>query len=165
MPASKLKSAVRPTSKRQPPGRSEFDAALLTLSQAPPADLAETLHAILRTVAETMKVERVSVWFFDEKFSEMTCRELFQLGVGYHSQGTRLKAANYPRYFSAMRQQRVIAAADARRDPQTSEFTKGYLVPLDIHAMLDVPIRRRGKMVGVVCHEHTGDVRAWTADE
>jgi len=151
--------------KRQPAGRREFDAALLKLAQAPPADLAETLRTILRAVAETMKVERVSVWFFDEKFSEMTCRELFQLGTGYHSQGTKLKASSYPRYFRAMREQRVIAAADARRDPQTSEFAKGYLAPLRIHAMLDVPIRRRGQMVGVICHEHTGDVRAWTADE
>jgi GAF domain-containing protein len=31
--------------------------------------------------------------------------------------------------------------------------------------MLDVPIFANGKMIGVVCHEHTGSKRKWTSDE
>jgi GAF domain-containing protein len=31
--------------------------------------------------------------------------------------------------------------------------------------MLDVPIWSEGKMIGVVCHEHTGDFRKWNSDE
>jgi PAS domain S-box-containing protein len=143
----------------------DFDRALLQLARTETSDFSEILRTILQTVAETMEVERVSVWFFDGDLSGLTCRELFQRSKGFHGQGARLEAASYPRYFDAMREQRVIAANDARRDRKTSEFTKGYLEPLGIHAMLDVPIRRGGQLVGVVCHEDTGGVREWTDDE
>ena len=56
-------------------------------------------------------------------------------------------------------------AHDARTDKRTSEFRKGYLVPLGITSMLDAPVFLRGKMVGVVCHEHTGRPRRWQLHE
>ena len=54
---------------------------------------------------------------------------------------------------------------DARTDPRTQEFTADYLTPLGIASMLDAPIRSGGKMIGVLCNEHTGAMRAWTPDE
>ena len=56
-------------------------------------------------------------------------------------------------------------ADDARSDPKTSEFTEGYLKPLGIAAMLDVPIRQHGRMVGIICAEHVGPARAWSSEE
>ena len=50
-------------------------------------------------------------------------------------------------------------------DRRTSEFRKGYLEPLGITSMLDAPVFLRGKMVGVVCHEHTGRARRWQLHE
>jgi PAS domain S-box-containing protein len=40
-----------------------------------------------------------------------------------------------------------------------------YLKPLGIGAMLDVPLRQNDSTIGVLCLEHVGDGRAWTADE
>src|SRR4029077_7677403 len=54
---------------------------------------------------------------------------------------------------------------NARTDRRTSEFRKGYLVPLGIMSMLDAPVFLRGKMAGVVCHEHTGKPRRWKLHE
>ena len=68
-----------------------------------------------------------------------------------------------PRYFEALQSERAIRAHDARTDKRTSEFRKGYLVPLGITSMLDAPVFLRGKMVGVVCHEHTGPAAALAA--
>ena len=70
-----------------------------------------------------------------------------------------------PRYFEALQSERAIRAHDARSDPRTSEFRKGYLEPLGITSMLDAPVFLRGKMVGVVCHEHTGRPRRWQLHE
>ncbi len=162
-------AATRPSKRAAPkPTRAvprDYDRALLSLAKTETSDFSEMLRTILRTVAETMEVERVSVWFFDADLSALTCRELFQQSTGFQGSGARLEASKYPRYFDAMREQRVIAAGDARRNRQTSEFTKGYLEPLGIHAMLDVPIRRGGQLVGVVCHEKTSGVREWTDAE
>ena len=38
-------------------------------------------------------------------------------------------------------------------------------MPLGITSMLDAPVFLRGKMVGVVCHEHTGRPRRWQLHE
>src|SRR6185436_3702696 len=67
--------------------------------------------------------------------------------------------------FDALQRERTIRAHDARTDIRTSEFRDGYLVPLGIRAMLDAPVFLRGKMVGVVCHEHTGKPRRWKLHE
>ena len=86
---------------------------------------------------------------------------LFELSTGQFSAGAELNAADYPAYFAALAGTDVLAAADARHDPRTREFAAGYLEPLGIGAMLDVPIRPDG----VLCHEHVGPPRAWLPDE
>ena len=65
----------------------------------------------------------------------------------------------------ALKEERTIAAHDAHTDPRTSCFSQGYLGPLGIGALLDVPIWVDGRMWGVVCHEHVGPARKWTVDE
>src|SRR5690606_11800656 len=50
-------------------------------------------------------------------------------------------------------------------DPSTRAFSKGYLAPHGIGAMLDVPIRVGGELTGVLCHEHVGGPRLFLADE
>jgi diguanylate cyclase (GGDEF)-like protein/PAS domain S-box-containing protein len=79
--------------------------------------------------------------------------------------GPVLAEVDYPSYFAALRSGRPILAGDAHTDPITCEFSSGYLTPLGIGAMLDVPVFIRGKLAGVVCHEHVGGTREWTSDE
>ena len=62
-------------------------------------------------------------------------------------------------------ERRVVCAEDALTSPLTAELTAAYLVPLGIGALMDAPIYREGRIVGVVCHEHLGGARAWTEPE
>src|SRR5262249_47699726 len=89
----------------------------------------------------------------------------YQRSEKQHSAGLRIGAADAPSYFAALQRERAIRAHDARTDPRTSEFCEGYLDPLGITSMLDAPVFLRGKMVGVVCHEHTGKARRWKLHE
>jgi signal transduction histidine kinase len=66
-----------------------------------------------------------------------------------------------PRYLATLESSLTLAADDAQRDPRTSELTDSYLVPHGVVSMLDAPIRRDGRLVGVVCHEQTGAPRQW----
>jgi signal transduction histidine kinase len=75
--------------------------------------------------------------------------------------GQRLEVKDYPRYFRALDESRVVSAERAYSDPRTSEFTAGYLEPNGISSMLDVPIRMHGVLAGVLCHEHVGALRDW----
>jgi len=84
---------------------------------------------------------------------------------GEDRQGLVLSARDYPVYFKALMSGRAIDAGDARQDPRTREFREGYLEPLGIHAMLDAAIRVDGRIVGIVCCEHSGAPRPWLTDE
>jgi PAS domain S-box-containing protein len=139
--------------------------ATLTLLREPFVSLQVALRRITEIVAETLEVERVSIWTFSENRAEIQCRDLFHLAERRHEQGAALAVTQYPRYFAALEDSLTIAAEDARADPRTSEFTEGYLSVLGISSMMDAPIRHRAMTLGVLCHEHVGAPREWTLDE
>lgn len=128
-------------------------------------DVEATMARMMEAAAITLNVARASVWMYDEANSAIQCADLFVLGEGTHSKGTVLSERDYPTYFAALKRERSIAANNAHTDPRTSCFSASYLTPLGIGAMLDVPIWVRGKMTGVICHEHVGGDRAWSEEE
>jgi diguanylate cyclase (GGDEF)-like protein/PAS domain S-box-containing protein len=68
---------------------------------------------------------------------------------------------DYPKYFAAIDNSRVLSVDDVSTHSATQELLASYLNPLGITSMLDVPIIIEGRMRGVLCHEHTGPKRAW----
>ena len=128
-------------------------------------DLRETARRVNEAASEALNVSRVSVWLLDEGRTRIESLDLFERESHRHSSGVQLAQRDYPAYFAALATERTIAAHDAHTDPRTSSFSAGYLTPLGIGALLDVPIWVEGKMIGVVCHEHLGKARTWNADE
>jgi len=142
--------------------------ALADLMRSPvlgQGDIDAAVRQITETAVEVLDVERASVWDLVEDGSAIVCRDLYERSQRRHSAGTRIAAADVPRYFAALERERGIRADDARVDLRTSEFRDGYLVPQGITSMLDAPVFLRGQMVGVVCHEHTGPARRWQLAE
>ena len=127
--------------------------------------LEAVLKELTRVAAETIGVERVSVWLLNADGTELRCEQLYERSADLHSSGVVLKAADYPRYFAALKLGRAIDGHDAHRDPRTREFSASYLTPLGITSMMDAAIRRDGSVVGVVCVEHVGEPRTWTSAE
>ena len=121
--------------------------------------------AVTEAGAQTLGVERASVWLYDPGRTRIRCLDLFERTPGRHSDGAELERAKYPAYFAAIDADRTIPADDARTDPRTREFAAGYLDALGIGSMLDAPIRVGGQTVGVLCYEHVGPARRWTVDE
>ncbi len=128
-------------------------------------DLDAALREIAVAAAHTLKVERVNIWLFNEDRSKVQCLEHFELSKGIHTKGSELAAAEYPIYFRALEEERIIAAHDAHSDPRTREFSDSYLKPFDISSLLDAPIRLRGRMMGLICHENVGSPRQWKLEE
>ncbi len=127
--------------------------------------LHDSLRIITEAVARTFEVGQVSVWLFAENHSIIRCVDMYELSTDHHSHGMELKAADYPAYFKALSEGELIAAHDACKDPRTREFLNSYLAPLGITSMLDVPIRLKGQIIGIVCYEHMGPARKWTLTE
>jgi diguanylate cyclase (GGDEF)-like protein len=128
----------------------------------------ENLHEAFRKASEisanTLGVQRVSIWLYDDDRSTIVCHDLFVLGEG-HSSGQILKRTVYPHYFNSLDRGRAMLVNDAWSDAITREFKDGYLKQNNIYSMLDIPIHYHGEVIGVVRHEHTGSLRTWTIYE
>jgi signal transduction histidine kinase len=129
----------------------------------------QPLPAVFRRVceiaADTLGVERVGVWLMTHDGKAMRCANLFQRSAGTHSEGVTLQVADFPEYFRAVAARRALPTEMAQADPRTAELRDAYLVPLGITSLLDAPLLRAGKMIGVVCHEHVGPPREWTTED
>lgn len=141
-----------------------FQSTLLELAQGNFEDLDFALKRITETDARALNVERVGVWLFNEDGTSIVCENMFCLGKNSHEKGNLINASDAPDYFRALGESRTIAADDAWADPRTREHVEGYLKPNGITSMMDVPVWLRGKVAGIVCHEHVGPKCHWTME-
>ncbi len=125
----------------------------------------EKLKTIIRQTAITLSCERVSVWKLDDGGASLTADYIYKLSTDEYLPGLSLYQKDFPLYFSRLAQNAHITANDAHTDPATVEFSAGYLAPIGISSMLDIPILEGEKVVGVICHEHVGAKRSWTENE
>ncbi len=127
--------------------------------------LETAFQRITETAANTLDVERVGVWLLVDHPRAIRCVDLYERSKATHSAGLTLLVDHFPGYFAALEQRRTVPAVLAASDPLTGELAEAYLEPLGITSMLDAAIFIAGEIVGVVCHEHTGPPRQWTAEE
>ncbi len=124
--------------------------------------LSDALQGLAEVAARALSVQRVGVWCVEG--SGITCLDQFHEGRG-HSHGAFLPIAGAPGYFDALREERVVDIPDAPGDPRMADLVDTYLVPFGVGALLDAPVLMDGALAGVVCLEHLGGSRAWTAEE
>jgi signal transduction histidine kinase/CheY-like chemotaxis protein/HPt (histidine-containing phosphotransfer) domain-containing protein len=120
---------------------------------------------LTRITAATLGVERVSIWMYTPTREELRCVDLYCARRDDHSRGQSLVVARYPSYFQALHAQETLSIDDALNDERLLEFRRGYLQPLNIGAMLDVPIVHGGRIEGVLCIEHVGGPLKWSAEQ
>lgn len=145
-----------------------LELILLRVSQSEDIDKGELNVAsrlIINSVCEGLKITRAGIWLYDQQQTLVQCTLLIDRGNDLDSESLVLTRKDFPHYFEALDSGRTIAAHNALTDVATFEFADVYLGPLNISSMLDVPIRHRGKMIGIICCEHQGEARHWEADE
>lgn len=143
-------------------------AVIMSLVKRPvtaAGDVLQGLRQITKAAADTLNVQRSSVWLYSESRDTIRCVDLYDRADQRHVQGIELCISDYPSYFSALEIERVIAATHPSTDVRTREFTERYLGPYRITSMLDAAIWIDGIIVGVLCNEHSGPARKWRVDE
>jgi two-component system, sensor histidine kinase and response regulator len=163
-------ASLRPLFKQDPSRLLErYGETLQTLAQSEAlnsGNLLKAFRAITEACCYLLQMDRASIWLFTETKDSITLIDLFESGPHRHSADKILLSMHYPAYFQALvNEKRAIAAHDAAKDPRTKEFTRSYLTPLHIGAMLDVPIRQKGIVVGVLRIESIGPSHHWTIYE
>ena len=148
-------------------GTVDFGSVLARLARSTvmeDGDLSGVLRAITEAAAAALQVERVNIWVFDRERTRVRCIEAYAREANQHTQGDEILAAAAPSYFTALTELRTVSAFDARHDPRTRELGS-YLEPRGITTLLDAPLYQGGELSGVVCHEHVGPARHWSAAE
>ena len=125
----------------------------------------EFLALVTQQVAQALSVARASIWLLDTMRQRIACEELCVDGVSQGKAALVLHRDDHPAYFEAVDFKEPVRADDAHTHPATRSFSAGYLAPLGIASMLDLPLRLGEDVVGVLCCEHVGAQRAWTGDE
>jgi serine phosphatase RsbU (regulator of sigma subunit)/Tfp pilus assembly protein PilF len=142
---------------------------LMTLSKDPNIQIGhweETVALIVKTLTQTLNIERGSVWrFYKEEQTWIECIGLYETETHSFSQGDILYAEDFPAYFEAIENEKIIVAKDALTHPSTFEFKEAYLMPLEIKSMLDVPIFSRTGLWGVICCEAKYQKKRWKNHE
>jgi PAS domain S-box-containing protein len=142
-----------------------YQTALMELAKVCSSEFDTSLEIITEVDSKTLGIERVSVWLFNSDHSEIYCKDLYKMSENCHANGLRLNSSDYPAYFRALEENHILAVDDTRADRRASECMEGYLKPFGVTSLMDLPIRLSGKIVGIVCHEHTGKMRRWTSEE
>jgi len=128
-------------------------------------DFQSSLAKVCEILSDTIGVSRTSVWTLADDGAELHCLNLYETGKKAHTQGATLNANDIPKYFNAIKSDSCIFAEDVQNDPRTDELAENYLKPLGITSMLDAGIVIEGRLFGVICAEHIGNMRKWHHDE
>jgi signal transduction histidine kinase len=138
-------------------------AALLELSSADCCDWDTRIQQILRVDARVLCVERVSYWRMREDPPAIVCEMSYQKTSGAFERGSVLPAADHVAYFEAIHAA-PVSVPDAISDPRSSSLRE-YLQTRHIASLLDFPVWVRGRIEGILCHEHVGAPRRWTTSD
>ena len=141
-------------------------AALIQLTQIDYADWERASRAILRTAASILEVERVSLWLFEQGHKKVYCEQLYYLSSNSFESGIELNVADAPLFFEALEANAILAVNLAQEDERTRQLNEIYLQPYHITSLLVVPVRRYGRIVAVILHEHVGgSPRNWMLED
>lgn len=128
-------------------------------------DFQQALRHITKVVADALNTHRVSIWSFNKEHNNIQCLIIYNALEGRFDSEDELRMNDYPRYFDALKKADVIAADNAVEDALTFEFKSNYLETRNIRSMMDTPYFLDGEIAGVMCCEHTQNLRHWTPED
>lgn len=125
----------------------------------------EAIHEILESSSKAMNVARVNAWLFNKIKGELQCIGNFDARENAMIPQASLPSIKIPKYFKQFETEKILLSGNAFQDPKLQELKEFYLQPNNIHALMDIPVRAEGEMIGVICFENVNHTREWTLDE
>jgi PAS domain S-box-containing protein len=116
-------------------------------------DVKEGAKILTKEVTESINTDRCSIWLYNSDKTSIVCEQLYIKKENEWYNGIEMFKSDFTTYFEQLELNPIIIADNAETHIATSCFTEGYLIPLGIKSMLDVPIVYRGDIIGVVCIE------------
>ena len=126
----------------------------------------EEVRSITEVVANTLRVERVGIWFYEQQGHSLKNIVLYERSRKKHSKQSPIRAIDFPQYFRAIEESRGPSSGKPNLAITANEIIDdGYLLPRGISSMLDAPIFSKSEVIGILCVESHGRRRTWSSDE
>jgi diguanylate cyclase (GGDEF)-like protein len=116
---------------------------------------------LLDECRSALGANRASLWIFERGGQRLQLRMQSDDGVIASTGTVMIEQSSCPRYFAALRSDFCVDVTDAKNDARTSELYEDYLKPSGIQSLMDCPVRALGDQVGVLCVEHSAQMRDW----
>jgi GAF domain-containing protein len=122
------------------------------------------LEAFTRQMAALIDCSRAGIWLFMDTAEGrvLHCVAMYDRNRDRMVSAADMVNAEVGPYFEALLRDGCVVSSDARNDPTTMVFLQDYLLPQDIHSLLDVCFSVNGVMFGTFSCEQTGAPKAWT---
>ncbi|RLA73235.1 MAG: hypothetical protein DRG30_06550, partial [Epsilonproteobacteria bacterium] len=129
------------------------------------SDIQSIFDKLTEVLSQTLNISRVGVWLYNDDRTLLDCQNTYILKERCHKQCPSLKSEDYSYYFEVLDSGKIINIIDTDMSETTKELYEDYLKPLNIKSMLNIPIKREGRVVGVICSEQADSLRTWSEDE
>ncbi|MFT3665298.1 GAF domain-containing protein [Piscinibacter sp.] len=119
---------------------------------------------LTRAVADVIGCTRCGVWVFVDTAEgrALRCMAMYDRRLDRIVGAADMYTADFRPYFEALVQDGCVIAPQARSHPATAGFLDHYLLPLDLHSVLDVSFSINGVPFGVFSCEQAGAAQPWT---
>ncbi|MCK5942449.1 MAG: response regulator [Planctomycetes bacterium] len=125
--------------------------------------LRRLVHDLTEGLSLELAVPRVSVWLL-AGCDELSCYDSFTRAEGRHRSGA-VWSVGVASYLDRLARVPFIDACEVASDPRLAGIRERFLEPESTVALLDVPIRIAGELLGVVRLEHTERRHVWSESE
>lgn len=121
------------------------------------------IENILKLLSDTLKVDRVSFWQYENK--TLSCLRLFERDSQGFIDGQIWKYEDYPNYFDKLQNQEMIILNDTRNHDFSPTFTESYLQLMDVQSLLSIPLLIDQQLKYVLTFENVAEMRVWKLEE
>jgi class 3 adenylate cyclase/HAMP domain-containing protein len=128
-------------------------------------DFIIAVQNITETASQTLDVERVSVWLFDNTQTRLHCLDLYTNSTKTHGEADFLGSQRFPSFFTALKENQSLLIEDVEEEEILIELRPDYLHPLGIVSLLTASFDIAGELTGLLMFEQVELERMWLLEE
>jgi hypothetical protein len=128
-------------------------------------DIEQALREIILAGASVIPCSRISIWEIDEKHAYLSLKVGYDTVTQSFFTEAPIPLDSVPAYRTALLEEEIIEAVDARQDSRTSAFNDDYFKRTGVVSLMDTPYFIDNKLKGVICCEEYRHLHDWEKTE
>ena len=145
----------------------KLQSVLISQSQNPlfyEGRLVEGAKTLTKEVAESTKIDRTSIWLFNDEMTSLVCQQLYRNSEDKWESNIELSIEDHPEFFQNLLIDPIMIIHDVESNIKKIGFSNNRLGHLGIKSLLIVPVIYAGTTIGILSNGNF-EKRHWTENE